>query len=452
MQKWNGFNKFKEKLADNEKLKVTLGDVYLGYFPEKGKIANKVATQTTFTQKEVDPKSKTNKKINLSYYKVNLAEQLNKMPANERHLENVFYNLTKMLMHGKKSQAYDLLCDERILKFLNADYRLLLLDGTEDFVLNYYPALTGCNKSMKLALILDNKKAYQKTKQYKQTITYKSLALIDQNGNCVCVFPFANYEQIITNVPKMKVTVKQIQVLLEQESLFHQGHNYVFKYMFETTDSNYNVISTSDLLRYHKKEYQILNSGDQAAIDQFYQEKIADNLKNIENVPAKKYISKHLIVKTGKNGQWHMTMPKTNSYWEYVLNNFISNNLYDICFAQENIYHNRHRLGDLGGVQFDQNLMDPISNKIGKTVNDIATAVTNSKQSGFKTKTAKIPIAKVEQTPLKPLGKQNGLHLLLTGLSQGKEHRYYVVNKQLTTIEIGDNGKKIAQKGMIDLC
>ena len=452
MQKWNGFNKFKEKLADNEKLKVTLGDVYLGYFPEKGKIANKVATQTTFTQKEVDPKSKTNKKINLSYYKVNLAEQLNKMPANERHLENVFYNLTKMLMHGKKSQVYDLLCDERILKFLNADYRLLLLDGTEDFVLNYYPALTGCNKSMKLALILDNKKAYQKTKQYKQTITYKSLALIDQNGNCVCVFPFANYEQIITNVPKMKVTVKQIQVLLEQESLFHQGHNYVFKYMFETTDSNYNVISTSDLLRYHKKEYQILNSGDQAAIDQFYQEKIADNLKNIENVPAKKYISKHLIVKTGKNGQWHMTMPKTNSYWEYVLNNFISNNLYDICFAQENIYHNRHRLGDLGGVQFDQNLMDPISNKIGKTVNDIATAVTNSKQSGFKTKTAKIPIAKVEQTPLKPLGKQNGLHLLLTGLSQGKEHRYYVVNKQLTTIEIGDNGKKIAQKGMIDLC
>lgn len=452
MQKWNGFNKFKENLSDVKKLKVTLGDVYLGYFPEKGKIANKVATQTIFTQKEVDSKSKTNKKINLSYYKVNLAEQLNKMPANERHLENVFYNLTKMLMHGKRSQTYDLLCDERILSFLNADYRLLLLDGTEDFVLNYYPALTGCNKSMKLALILDNKKAYQKTKQYKQTITYKSLALIDQNGNCVCVFPFANYEQIVTNVPKMKVTVKQIQVLLEQESLFHQGHNYAFKYMFEITDSNYNVISTSDLLRYHKKEYQILNSGDQAAIDQSYQEKIADDLQNIENVPAKKYISKHLIVETDKNGQWHMTMPKTNSYWEYVLNNFISNNLYDIRFAQENIYHNRHRLGDLGGVQFDQNLMEPISSKIGKAVNDITTAVTNSKQSGFKTKTTEIPIAKVEQTPLKPLGKQNGLHLLLTGLSQGKEHRYYVVNKQLTTIEISDDGKKIEQKGMIDLC
>lgn len=452
MQKWYGFNKFKEKLSDVKKLKVTLGDVYLSYFPEKGKIANKVATQTTFTQKEVDPKSKTNKKINLSYYKVNLAEQLNKMPANERHLENVFYNLTKMLMHGKKSQAYDLLCDERILKFLNADYRLLLLDGTEDFVLNYYPALTGCNKSMKLALILDNKKAYQKTKQYKQTITYKSLALVDNNGDCVCVLPFANYEQIVANVPKMKVTVKQIQVLLEQESLFHQDHNYAFKYLFETTDSNYNVISTSDLLRYHKKEYQILNSGDQAAIDQFYQEKIADNLQNIENMPAKKYISKHLIVKTDKNGQWHMTMPKTNSYWEYVLNNFISNNLYDIRFAQENIYHNRHRLGDLGGVQFDQNLMDPISNKIGKTVNDIATAVTNSQQSGFKTKTTKIPIAKTAKIPLKPLGKQNGLHLLLTGLSQGKEHHYYVVNKQLTTIEISDEGKKIAQKGMIDLC
>lgn len=452
MQKWNGFNKFKEKLSDVKKLKVTLGDVYLGYFPEKGKIANKVATQTTFTQKEVDPKSKTNKKINLSYYKANLAEQLNKMPANERHLENVFYNLTKMLMHGKRSQAYDVLCDERILKFLNADYRLLLLDGTEDFVLNYYPALTGCNKSMKLALILDNKKAYQKTKQYKQTITYKSLALIDKNGDCVCVFPFANYEQIVTNVPKMKVTVKQIQVLLEQEPLFHQGHNYAFKYMFETTDSNYNVISTSDLLRYHKKEYQILNSGDQAAIDQFYQEKIADNLQNIENVPAKKYISKHLIVETDKNGQWHMTMPKTNSYWEYVLNNFISNNLYDIRFADENIYHNRHRLGDLGGVQFDHNLMDLISSKIGKTVDDIAIAITNSQQSGFKTKTTKIPIAKTAKAPLRPLGKQNGLHLLLTGLSQGKEHRYYVVNQQLTTIEISDNGKKIEQKGMINLC
>lgn len=452
MQKWNGFNKFKEKLSDVKKLKVTLGDVYLGYFSEKGKIANKVATQTTFTQKEVDPKSKTNRKVTLSYYKINLAKQLNKMPANERHLENVFYNLTKMLMHGKRSQAYDVLCDERILNFLNADYRLLLLDGTEDFVLNYYPALTGCNKSMKLALILDNKKAYQKTKQYKQTITYKSLALIDQNGNCVCIFPFANYEQIVTNVPKMKVTVKQIQVLLEQEPLFHQGHNYAFKYMFETTDSNYNVISTSDLLRYHKKEYQILNSGDQAAIGQSYQEKIADNLQNIENVPAKKYISKHLIVETDKNGQWYMTMPKTNNYWEYVLNNFISNNLYDIRFAQENIYHNRHRLGDLGGIQFDQNLMEPILNKIGKTVNDIATAVTKSQQSGFKTKTTEIPIAKVEQTPLKPLGKQNGLHLLLTGLSQGKEHRYYVVNKQLTTIEISDDGKKIEQKGMIDLC
>ena len=51
MQKWNGFNKFKEKLSDVKKLKVTLGDVYLGYFSEKGKIANKVATQTTFTQK-----------------------------------------------------------------------------------------------------------------------------------------------------------------------------------------------------------------------------------------------------------------------------------------------------------------------------------------------------------------------------------------------------------------
>ena len=452
MQKWNGFNKFKENLSDVKKLKVTLGNVYLGYFLEKGKIANKVATQTTFTQKEVDPKSKTNKKINLSYYKVNLVEQLNKMPANERHLENVFYNLTKMLMHDKRSQAYDLLCDERILKFLNADYRLLLLDGTEDFVLNYYPALTGCNKSMKLALILDNKKAYQKTKQYKQTITYKSLALIDQNGNCVCVLPFANYEQLVTNVPKMKVTVKQIQVLLEQEPLFHQGHNYAFKYLFETTDSNYNVISTSALLRYHKKEYQILNSGDQVAIDQSYQERIADNLQNIENVPAKKYISKHLIVETDKNGQWHMTMPKTNSYWEYVLNNFISNNLYDIRFAQENIYHNRHRLGDLGGIQFDQNLMEPILSKIGKTVNDIATAVTKSQQSGFKTKTTEIPIAKVEQIPLKPLGKQNGLHLLLTGLSQGKEHRYYVVNKQLTTIEISDDGKKIEQKGMINLC
>lgn len=452
MQKWNGFNKFKEKLSDVKKLKVTLGDIYLSYFPEKGKIANKVATQTTFTQKEVDSKSKTNKKITLSYYKINLAEQLNKMPANERHLENVFYNLTKMLMHGKRSQAYDVLCDERILKFLNADYRLLLLDGTEDFVLNYYPVLTGCNNSMKLSFSKQGKEIYQRTKKYKQTITYKSLALIDNNGDCVCVFPFSNYEQLVTNIPKMKVTVKQIQVLLAQEPLFHQGYNYAFKYMFETTDSNYNVISTSALLRYHKKEYQILNSSDQAAIDQSYQEKIADNLQNIENVPVKKYINKHLMVETDKDGQWHMTLPKTNNYWEYVLNNFISNNLYDIRFADENIYHNRHRLGDLGGIQFDQDLMDPVASKIDKAVNDIATAVTNSKQSGFKTKTTKIPIAKVEQTPLKPLGKQNGLHLLLTGLSQGKEHRYYVVNKQLTTIEISDEGKKIAQKGMIDLC
>lgn len=452
MQKWNGFNKFKDKLSDVKKLKVTLGDVYLGYFPKKGKIANKVATQTTFTQKEVDPKSKTNKKVTLSYYKINLAKQLNKMPANERHLEDVFYNLTKMLMHGKRSQAYDLLCDERILSFLNADYRLLLLDGAEDFVLNYYPVLTGCNNSMKLSFRKESKEIYQKAKKYKQTITYKSLALIDNNGDCVCVFPFSNYEQVVTNIPKMKVTVKQIQILLAQEPLFHQGHNYAFKYMFETTDSNYNVISTSDLLKYHKKEYQILNSGNQTAIDQSYQEKIADNLQNIENVPAKKYINKHLMVKTDKNGQWHMTIPKTNSYWEYVLNNFISNNLYDIRFAQENIYHNRHRLGDLGGVQFDQNLMDPISSKIGKTVNDIATAVTNTQQNGFKTKTTEIPITKTAKTPLKPLGKQNGLHLLLTGLSQEKEHRYYVVNKQLTTIEISDNGKKIEQKGMINLC
>lgn len=452
MQKWNGFNKFKEKLSDVKKLKVTLGDVYLGYFPEKDKIANKVATQTTFTQKEVNPKSKTNKKINLSYYKVNLAKQLNKMPANEKHLENVFYDLTKMLMHGKRNQIYDLLCDECILNFLNADYRLLQLDGTEDFVLNYYPVLTGCNNSRQLSFTEQSKEIYQKTKQYKQAIIYKALALIDKNGNCVCILPVSNYEPAAAGFPEMNVTVKQLQVLLEQESLFHQGHNYAFKYLVRSTNSDYDAISTSDLFKYYRKGYKILNSGDQTAIDQFYQEKLDDNLTNIENVPAKKYISKHLIVETDKNGQWHITMPKINSYWEYVLNNFISNNLYEIRFAQENVYHNRHRLGDLGGVQFDQNLMEPIANKIGKTVNEIATAVTNTQQHGFKTETTEIPIAKVDKTQLRPLGKQNGLHLLLTGLSQGQEHRYYVVNQQLTTIEISDNGKKIEQKGMIDLC
>ena len=311
----------------------------------------------------------------------------------------------------KRYRYHDLVANNELLDKIKANYRIVLLDASADFILNVFPKIGPNNTDDNIDFL---SYPIQCLLFYKDDLTYFCAlpALLDEAFIPVLHVTVDQIKQILAPLPLLRYDTSQYMLPL----LSYNNKNYSVSF----TDNDCSIDSSMKLLEHKDQLYSILHGSGFNC----FRDLISKYVKKCTN-----YFDKHLQINFTSNGKVDVKLTgKSNPFWD----SFFKNNNFNYLIDNQNI-------------KYKPNIMwsSLLFSKIPKRLCEIL----NLSDNNVITQEENIPVT--EQTIFEPIFHQKGLEQLYTAIGYGCEHKFYFENGQLMTV-FGNKYLKYIETGDLD--
>lgn len=453
----------------------------MSFFVRKEILKMQTWTQDVKESLKHDQFKVTNKVVNLLEVNDEVAggnQNIDTLPAEVYQPEKSDEPVDKALLDAtrRKATIKEFEYSTLLLKVINEpelqkkfDYRVAILDASEDLTLNWLP---------------ENVEAYaEQTAKLTTKLAHVvplSLALFNKHNECFLALPVLINSKKINAIndlankgnsvlARIKVTVKQMQDILGQFNLVKDEGFYnnlielfadnmgvevknedtaVTTLQIDSTNANYKMVYT---VEGQFKTLGRLTKESNTEVANFSLDLVYNSIVS--------YLANHLKIKINKQGIMTYSLTKENSFWQTVLGAIpyqalITKDERTINFDYAGhcqggrFYPNRHFLDD----KYEIKIMMDILACLFETYYYKFIALPDIKLDFQEAKVEKLNIKGINQVAhAAPLIKTKGLSQLLQSLLPGKDHVFYLNKQKLVTLFKDEAESNIKNVGEMEL-
>lgn len=474
-------NNFKQQLAhDQLSCKLQVKPLYLKRIrqdtPNNSALAN-IASEThqtetidayqeTFAQYGQELTGLTAPATNTSYYLFDFAKYaaskatsgyVSEIYANTPQIDGLlidFYKFYQRQKHEDITIKYHnaLIVSNKFLQEQHANYHVVILNATNDFVLNYYPKI-DFNTHLKTAnpteqfydTLYDSMQSYIISTKIDPTFheqyirpTLECLLFLDQDNQCFLALPANGFylDQSDDQLPVLPVTVTQIANILAQFPVAQMRDFYPALINRQGFNQNKEADETANYLAgYNTNQSNYFADSPKIAANGLtlkrkrYLKYFEYDLCMAHNQEIKDYLTKHLSVTCDQKGDLKSSIKPTNKLWQKRLETYQTNHFPYLANGTVMSHQNETQ------ANYELAVLYRKYNNLPAILGQKSSA--NTKNKLKPTKISQVALDKTLTAKLKPLvNKQMGQ--VFAKLQPGNQHQYYYTKHQLYTL----NGKE----------
>ena len=453
----------------------------MSFFVRKEILKMQTWTQDVKENLKHDQFKVTNKVVNLLEVNDEVAggnQNIDTLPAEVYQPEKSDEPVDKALLDATKHKAKikEFEYSTLLLKVINEpelqkkfDYRVAILDASEDLTLNWLP---------------ENVEAYaEQTAKLTTKLAHVvplSLALFNKRNECFLALPVIINSKKINAIndlankgnsvlARIKVTVKQMQDILGQFNLVKtEGFYYNLIELFadnmgievKDEDTDVTTLQIDSTNANYKMVFAI--EGQFKTLGRLTKEsntEVANFSLDLVYNSIVSYLANHLKIKINKQGIMTYSLTKENSFWQTVLDAIpyqalITKDERTINFDYAGhcqggrFYPNNHYLAD----KYEIKIMMDILACLFETYYYKFMALPDIKLDFQESKVEKVDLKGINQAEYAtPLIKTKGLSQLLQSLLPGKDHVFYLNKQKLVTLFKDEAESNIKNVGEMEL-